>query len=152
MVAYELSTSTIAAVTLAAYVEFMANGTRRAKLRELGFFAQAATAISKAQLARPGNTPTVGAVTVATALENADVASTAGFTTTWTVAPTAPAATDVKRQFDSAAAIGAGPIWVWDADRPLVVGPNRTAVQGLILWNAGGTTGPILSLYASWFE
>jgi hypothetical protein len=151
VVGYESAINTVAAAAGAAYAE-MVPGARRAKLRELGFFAQAATAIPKAQLGRPGNSPTGGAATLATALDGADIAATAGWTSTWTAAPTAPAAADVKRQFDAAAAIGSGPIWVWDSDRALVVGIARSAVSGLVLWNAGAGAGPILSLYSSHFE
>lgn len=148
IVGFEAAVSTVAAATAAAYAEFEPNGTRRCYIREWGVFSQAATAAAKTQIGRPGNTPTGGAVTVGIAQDPGNAAGTGGFTTTWTTAPTAPATP--FRQFDFNNVIGSGVIYTWPSDGEMISGPSR--VNSVILWNAGGTTGPICDLYAVWGE
>lgn len=147
VVAYESGVSTVAAATVAAYAEFEANGTRRALVSEIDVFEQTAVAAGKTQLMRPGNTPTGGALTTPALLDPADAAATAGWTTTWTVAPTAGA---VFRQFDFPNTVGSAAIFTWPQDRELKVGPTRA--NSLVIWNASGSTGPVLSVTAQWSE
>jgi hypothetical protein len=111
----------------------------------VGVFSQAATAF-RGQLGRPGNTPTGGSVTVGAAQDPSEVAATAGVTTTWTVAPTAPS--PGMRQFDFNNVPGSGVIFTWPADGEVVVGTTRAS--SLILW--GVTAGPLMDLYLVWSE
>jgi hypothetical protein len=142
-----------AAITLAAYGEIAANGTRRARVYELGFFAQTAVAASKTILGRPGNTPTTGTQTVGSPLDPQDAAPvTSWIAAGWGTAPTAPSAINTMRQFDFPATIGSAYIATWDIFAPLVVGPTRTNVTGFIVWNGGSGTGPSLSVYAKFDE
>ena len=148
VVAFESGISSVAAATVAAYAEFEANGTRRALLSELDVFANTAVAAGKTQLMRPGNTPTGGAVQTVPTLDPGDtVAAGSGWTTTWTAAPTAG---NIFRQFDFPATAGSAAIFTWAQDRELKVGPTRA--NSLIVWNASGSTGPVLSLTAQWSE
>lgn len=117
-------------------------------VREIGLFCQAATAAGKTVLGRPGNTPTVGALTVGGAQDPSNAAATGGVTTTWTVVPTVPA--PAMRQFDLAATLGSGAVFTWPSDGELVIGITRNL--SLIAWNASGSTGPILSQYQVWGE
>jgi hypothetical protein len=150
IVGYEVATTTVAAVTVAAYSEFEPNGTRRAYVREVGVFSQAATAAGKTQLGRPGNTPTGGAISAPNGQDPANTAATAGITTTWTAAPTAPSAANTMRQFDFPATAGSAYIATWPPDGELIVGPTRA--NSLILWNGSGSTGPAMSQYVVWSE
>lgn len=150
IVGYEVATSTVAAATLAAYSEFEPNGTRRAYVREIGIFEQTAVAAGKTQLGRPGNTPTGGAISAPNGQDPANTAATAGITTTWTSAPTAPSAANTMRQFDFPATVGSAVIYTWPPDGEVIAGPTRA--NSLILWNASGSTGPILSQYVVWAE
>jgi hypothetical protein len=148
IVGYEGAVNGVAALTVAPAWEFMANGTRRAYIRELGFFNQAATAAAKQIIGRPGNTPTVGAVILGSAQDPANAAATAGFTVTWTTAPTVPAL--AMRQFDFPATIGSAVIFTWPPDGELIVGPTR--LNSVIQWNASGSTIGIMSVYGVWSE
>lgn len=148
IVGYEVAVNTVAAVTVAPASEFMANGTKRAYIRELGYFNQAATAAAKAIIGRPGNTPTAGAVILGQAQDPANAAATAGITVTWTTAPTVPAV--AMRQFDFPATIGSAVIFTWPPDGELIAGPTR--VNSVILWNASGSTYGIMSQYAVFSE
>jgi hypothetical protein len=147
VIAYQLGISSVAAATGAAYAEFECNGTKRAEIYEIHIFAQTAVAASKTQIGRPGNTPTAGSLTLWANNDagNAGTA-TAGVTTTWTTAPTAPAAATVFDQHDFPATIGSAYIATYADNRALVVGPTRSNTQGLVIWNAGSGTGPPLSL------
>jgi hypothetical protein len=55
------------------------------------------------------------------------------------------------RQFDFNNVIGSGVIFTWPSDGELVLGTTGV-LSSLVLWNAGGTTGPIMSTYAVWSE
>lgn len=145
-IAYEAAITTGAAGAAAPYAEVFGNGTRRAKVRELGMFSQAATAAAKTQVIRPGNTPAGGTGTVVLqAQDPADAAGVTSLTTsTWTTTPTAAAVP--LRQFDFNNVIGSGVIYTWPSDGELVVAAAR-GVGGLLVWNAGGSAGPASDLY-----
>jgi hypothetical protein len=150
-IAYEAAISTAAAGNGAAYAELYANGTRRAKVREVGMFSQAATAAAKTQLARPANSPAGSSGAVAGVPQDpSDAAGTANLVAAWTTAPTTP--TSVFRQFDFNNVIGSGVIFTWPSDGELVVGPARTTANGFVVWNAGSAAGPASDLYAVWSE
>lgn len=149
IVGFEASTTSVAAVTLAAYAEFAPNGTRRAYVREFGVFENTAVAAGKTILGRPGNTPTAGSIAVGAAQDPANTVAVSGFTTTWTTAPTAPTA-GTGRQFDFPATVGSAYIATWPPDGEYVVGPTRA--NSLIVWNGSGSTGPVLSLYSIFSE
>ena len=148
IVGYEAAVTTVAAASAAAFSEFEPNGTRRAYVREVGIFSQAATALSKGQLGRPGNTPTAGSLTAGQAQDPGNTGGTAGFTTTWTTAPTAPSVP--MRQFDFNNVVGSGVIFTWPSDGELVAGPTRA--NSVVFWNAGASTGPACDQYAVWGE
>jgi hypothetical protein len=148
-IAYEAATNTVAAANAAAYIEFVGNGTRRAKIREWGTFSQAATAVPKCQIGRPaasGITP--GTLTLGKAQDPADAVATAQWSASWGTPPTAP--TVALRQFDFNNVIGSGVIFTWPSDGELVC--PATGIITLVQWNGGGTTGPICSVYAVWSE
>ena len=147
-IAYELGVSTVAAANAAAYAEFRCNGTRRAKVREVGMFSQAATAAAKTQLGRPGNTPAGGTVTVGGAQDPGDAAAVSGITTTWSTAPTVPAT--AFRQWDFNNVIGSGVVFTWPSDGELVAGSS--VANGLVVWNGGSAAGPACDLYMVWSE
>lgn len=148
IVGYEATVTTVAAASGAAYAEFEPNGTRRCYIREWGVFSTAATTAANTQVGRPANTPTGGALTAGQAQDPGNTGGTGGFTTTWTVAPTAP--TVAMRSFDFNNVIGSGVIFTWPSDGELVSGPTRA--NSVVLWNAGGGSGPIMRLYAVWGE
>lgn len=114
-------------------------------------FSQAATAASKTQLGRPGNTPAGGTVQVGSPQDPSDAVATAGFVTSgWSTAPTAPSATNTLRQWDFNNVIGSSVIFTWPSDGELVAGAAR--VNGLVIWNAGAAGGPASDLYFVWSE
>jgi hypothetical protein len=148
IIGFEAAISTVAANSGAPFSEFEPNGTRRAYVREIAIFSQAATALSKGQIGRPANTPTGGTLVVGQAQDPSNAAGTAGFTTTWATTPTAP--TVPMRQFDFANVTGSGLIYTWPTDGELISGPTRAS--SVILWNGGSSTGPICSQYSVWAE
>lgn len=148
IVGYEVAVNGVAALTVAPAWEFAPNGTRRAYVRELGFFNQAATAAGKQIIGRPGNTPTAGSITVGGAQDPSNAAATAGITTTWTTAPTVPAI--AMRQFDFPNTVGSAVIFTWPPDGELIAGPTRA--NSIIQWNASGSTIGVMSVYAVWSE
>jgi hypothetical protein len=144
IVGYELGTSSAAAATGAAYIEFMGNGTRRVKLREIGLWSQAATLVQKGQIGRPaaqGITPTTPIVWVPQ--DPADAAGTAQSAIAWATPPTAPA--KALRQFDFNNVPGSGLIFTWPADGELII--PAAGVASIVVWNAGAGTGPALDCY-----
>lgn len=149
IVGYENAGTSSAAASAAAYAEFRPNGTRRAKVREIGMFSQAATAAAKTQLGRPGNTPAGGTVQVGVAQDPSEAAATAGWVLSgWTTAPTAPST--AMRQWDFNNVIGSGVIYTWPSDGELVAGSS--VANGLVIWNAGASAGPASDVYAVYGE
>lgn len=129
----------------AASIELEGNGTRRAKVREIGVFSQSATA-TRLQIGRPGNTPTGGSVTVGGSQDPSDAAATAGVTTTWTIAPTAPS--PGLRQFDFNNVPGSGVVFTWPSDGELVIGTTRAS--SVVVWAVSAS--PTLDHYFVWSE
>ena len=148
---YELGLNTVAAATGAAYISGIGATTIAARMREMGFFCNAATA-SPVWIARPGNTAALTGPTVGSAVDSdTDPVSLTGWAAAWGTAPTTP--TVIYRRVSLPAVIGAGYVAVWNPGEEIVLSKTAGANQQLCLWNpTGGSTGSILSWYAKWAE
>lgn len=146
---FECGVTGVAAASAAAYAAFEMGASVRGRVREIGFFATAATAASVG-LGHPANesTPPVATTTAAgQPLDQQDgVAAVGVISTAWSTAPTAPSV--FMRKIVLPAVIGAGIIWTWPADAPLIVKPSGW----IVLWNFGGSSGPAPTVYVKWEE
>lgn len=145
MAIYTLGFSSVAAASGTAYATIHTGASYRARLLEIGLACNAATA-SSVGLIRPSNTPVATTSQLGQAEDPADGAATVNVDTAWSTAPTI--GTLFLRKFTLPATIGAGVIWSFPADKPLVI-----PVSGwLVLWNFGASAGSVLNGYAKWQE
>jgi hypothetical protein len=143
---YEAGTNSVASPGAGAAAIELRAPTRRLKVRELGVFSQAATAV-RFQLGRPaaqGITP--GTTTLGQAQDPAEAAGTGIFSASWGTPPTAPAV--ALRQADFNNVVGSGLIWTWPSDGELVV--PTAGVISVVIWCV--TAGPTMSVYSIWGE
>lgn len=141
------ATSVLVAATATPIVAMRAPATEQMKLRELGIFLQAATA-TRLGLVRA----TVVSVTPTGnfAGQNKNPGSPASgstLVTGWTTIPTA-AGTPFRR-VSLPAAIGAGIIWTWPADDPLIIGLG-SAIAELCINNLVAVAPSLFDWYAVW--
>ena len=129
-------------------------GKPRMRIVEIGFTTNAATlsAVELVRLATLGTaagTPTPGQST-----DDLDTTVPVGqLVAGWSVAPTLPASPVPFRPFVASAVAGAGAIWTWPADRPIIVSPAASGVSGgLALWNFGSGAASALSGWVVWSE
>lgn len=136
----------VAAAAGAAYATIGAAASSRIRIREIGVFLSAAT-LTPLGLGRPANTPVQTSTVVGQSLDPADaIASLGSIAASWSTAPTVPAA--LLRRAQIPAVAGAGVIWTWSADRPLVV----PASAFVVLWNFGASAGAAPDVYWAWEE
>jgi hypothetical protein len=135
----------VAAGAGAAYCTIHTGANYRAKITEIALACNAATA-SSIGLGIPANTPVATTSVLGQAEDRADPASTVNIDTAWSTAPTTPA--QFLRQFGLPATIGAGLIWTWPPDRPLVLPISAW----LAIWNFGAGAGSVLNGYMKWLE
>ena len=143
--------SSVAAATGAAYETLHGSTTRAARVRECGFFTDAAT-LSPVWLARPANTPaaSTSVLGVPTDPDDSD-AATVNCDTAWGTAPTTP--TLILRRITLPASAGAGYVAIWNSGEEPILSVVPGANQWLVLWNpTGGATGSILDTYWKWAE
>lgn len=145
MATYSLRVITPAAATVAAYATIHTPSGRKARIYEMGAFCNAATASSFGVI-RSSNTPVASTSTVGAAEDPLSGASTVNVDTAWSTAPTV--GTSFLRGFVSQATIGAGVIWTWPLNAPLVIDVS----SWLVLWNFGAGAGSALTFYAKWDE
>jgi hypothetical protein len=146
MARYEAGFVTPAAAAGAAYATIHTAASQRARIREIGLFCNAATA-SSIQLIRPANTPVATTSVLGQALDPGDPASVTNCDTAWSTAPTISANVPL-RKITLPATIGAGVIWSWLPDQPLVINVS----SWLVLWNFGAGAGSVLNGYIAWDE
>lgn len=140
--------TTPAATSAAAYATFHTNA-RRASIREMGFFTQAATA-SSVSLGIAGNNATPPAASTSATPQAADVnttspdaAAVSRLDTAWSTAPTVPAT--FMRKFTLGAAVGQGVIFKLAPEERIILG--QTTAQWLTFWNHGVSAGSALDMY-----
>lgn len=141
------ATSIIVAATATPIVALRCPATETMKLRELGIFLQAATS-SRLALVRAtvvSATPTGNFAGVNT--QPGAPVSGSTLVTGWTTIPTA-AGTPLRR-VTLPAAIGAGIIWTWPADSPLVVGLG-SAIAEVCINNLVAVAPSLFDFYAIW--
>jgi hypothetical protein len=143
---YSVGFATVAPATGAAYCTIHTGSSYAARITEIGLACNAATA-SMIGLGIPANTP-VATTSLLGQAESAgvDPASTVNVDTAWSTAPTAPTA--FLRKFGLPATIGAGLIWTWPPDRPLLLPKS----SWLAIWNFGASTASVLNGYIKWLE
>lgn len=141
MALYEASVAGASGTIATAQAEFRAASTDACYIYEIGVFLNAATA-SLIGIGRPANVPSGGALTLGQANVQDDPVATAGITTTWTTAPTAP--TVFQRRIGLPAAIGNGIAWTWPT------GLRVKQSTSLVIWNI--TASSIASIYFVWDE
>lgn len=140
--------STLATATAnAPLVAIRAPATERAALRELGVTLVAATS-TLLGLARATTVSVTPGTTIAGQNKH-PLASVSGtlLVSSWATAPVIPA--NYLRQIVLPAAIGAGFIWTWPADDPLLVG-NGAAIGELVLANLVAVAPSLFRYYAIW--
>jgi hypothetical protein len=129
----------------AAYGQIIAGASGALRIREIGFFSATAVAASVG-LGRAANQPATAAPIAALQTDPRDaVTSLASAAASWSTAPTVPAA--FYRRIVLPAVIGAGIIWSWPAEAPLIVIPVAAVGQALVLWNFGAAAGPAPDIY-----
>jgi hypothetical protein len=143
---YSVGFASVAAASGAAYSTIHTGSSYVARITEIGVACNAATA-SMIGLGVPGNTPVATTSLLGQAEQTGvDPASTVNVDTAWSTAPTVPAA--FIRKFGLPATIGAGLIWTWPPDRPLLLPKS----SWLCLWNFGASAGSVLNGYIKWLE
>lgn len=142
---YTVGAATVAPATGAPYATIHTGSSYRAQIVEIGVACNAATA-SSLGLIRASNTPVATTSLLGQAENPADPASTVNFDTAWSTAPTI--GSNYLRRFGLPATVGAGVIWTWSPDKPLVIPIS----SWLVLWNFGGSTASILQAYVKWLE
>lgn len=143
---YESAVRTPAATTGATYCTLHTGANLRCYITEIGWAINAATA-TPVGLIRPANSPVASTSQLGQADDPQSVASTVNLDTTWSTAPTIGANVYLRR-FQLAASAGAGFIWSWSENAPLVI----PVASYLVLWNFGGSTGSASDVYVRWFE
>ncbi len=108
-------------------------------------FCNAATA-SSIGLIRPSNSPVATTSVLGLAENTADPASTVNIDTAWSTVPTI--GTSFLRKITLPATIGAGMLFQFPADKPLIVPVSSF----LVLWNFGVGAGSVLNGYVKWME
>lgn len=143
-----LSTLTTATAD-APLVAIRAPATEIGRMLELGITLTAATA-SRLGLIRattvsvtPGTTK-VGRNAVFGAPDSATL-----LVSSWATAPVLPGTPVYHRRVSLPAAIGAGVVWSWPADRPLFVG-DGTAIRELVIANLVAVAPSLFEYYAIW--
>jgi len=142
---YSLGVRTPAATAGAAYATIHTAASDRAYVREVGIFLSAATASSVA-LVRSSNTPVASTSALGQAHDTAAPSATVNVDSAWSTAPTVGA--NYLRRTTLPATIGAGLIWTFPPDAPLIL----NASQWLVLWNFGIAAGSALDIYCVWDE
>lgn len=142
---YSVGQATVAAASGAAYATIHTGSSYKARIAEIGVACNAATA-SSIGLIRAANTPIATTSVLGQAEDPSDPASTVNFDTAWSTAPTI--GSNYLRRFGLPATIGAGLIWTWAPDKPLVLPVS----SWLVLWNFGASAGSILQAYVKWLE
>lgn len=146
---FEAGARGVAAAAGAAYASIQCGANVRMRVREIGVFLSAAT-LSPVGLGHPANeaTPPVASSTVAgQPIDQQDaIASVGALGLAWSTAPTAPSV--FMRRVQVPAVAGAGLIWTWPADAPLIVKPSGW----LVLWNFGASAGAAPDFYVKWEE
>ncbi len=145
MGSYAQGFASVAAAAGAAYATIHTAAGARARIREIGLFCNAATA-SSVQLVRAA-TGTASTSVLGQAEDPADAASVTNIDTAWSVAPTISTNVPLRRVVIPAV-IGAGVIWTWPIERPLVIAVSSM----LVIWNFGAGAGSVLNGYAVWEE
>lgn len=145
MPVYSVGAATVAPLTGAPYATMHTGASYKARITEIGIACNAATA-SSVGLIRPSNTPVATTSLLGQAEDTTDPASTVNFDTAWSTVPTI--GTNYLRRFGLPATVGAGLIWTWPADKPLVLAVS----SWLVFWNFGGSTASVLQAYVKWVE
>ena len=148
MARYRVAFTTTATAAGTPLVDVEAVASDRPRIREIGFFLNAATA-SNIGIGRSGNTPVPGAGTgtLGQAEEPGDPVATGKVWTAWaTTAPTIPSAFMMKLALP--ATIGAGFVLTFPYGDGLIV----NATNSLVLWNYGGGACSVLNGYIAWDE
>lgn len=145
---YEASaTSVIVAATATPIVAFRAPATERMAIREIGVTLQAATS-TRLGLARASAVSVTPTGNFAGQNKNpGSPASGSTLVTGWTTIPTA-AGTPFRR-ITLPAAIGAGYIWTWPADDPLIVGLG-SAIAEICLNNLVAVAPSLFDFWCVW--
>jgi hypothetical protein len=141
---YSAGFQTLAA-NASAYCTLHTGSSYQARITEMGFACNAATA-SPIALCYANNTPVANVSVIGLAEYHQDPAATVNCDTNWSTIPNSTGL--YFRRFMLPATIGAGVVWTWPPDRPLVV-PVSTY---LVLWNPIATAGSILNGYMKWLE
>lgn len=144
MPGYNLGVLTAAAAAGAAYCVIRGGAAQRVRIREIGISTNAAT-LASIGLGHPANTPAPTTSALAQPNDPADGVSICNIDTAWSTAPTAP--TIFQRRIVLPATAGAGWIWTWPDDEPLILDKTAGSAQQIVLWNFGAAAGPILSVY-----
>lgn len=151
---YELSVTTPAAAASAAYCHFwQPASTRRSRIIEIEIentsatVAAVATALIRTS-AKGTSTTTVTPTAASNALDTADPAPTLTIDTAWSVQPTLVSSTLPMRAPDIAPTVGSGVLWPWDRGYEIIIPMGA----GVVLWNLGAATGPVLRVRIKWME
>lgn len=145
MALYGAAAATPAPALSAPYAVIRAGAGARIRLKQVGFFLNAATS-STIGLYRASNTPVPTTSALGAPYDTGDSAGTGAVDTVWSTAPTV-SGTPFRRIL-LPATVAAGVIWQFD---DLVIGPNGTGA--LVVWNFNGAAGgSVLQMYADWEE
>jgi len=144
MAGYNVSVASVAAGAAANYCSIQGSTTRPVKIREIGISNNAATS-SSVGLGRPANTPVATTSALGQALDPFAPASVCNLNTAWSTAPTIPSV--FLRRVVLPATIGAGWIWTFPDDEPLILSPTAGSLQWVTLWNFGAASGSVLQVY-----
>lgn len=145
MAGYEAGVLSVGAAAGAAYCTIHTGATSNAKIYEIEMATTAGT-LSPVGLGVPANTPAASTSQIGQAQDSLSAASLVNVDTAWSTAPTAP--TNFLRRFSIPATNGAGFIWTWPDNRPLIL-PRSS---WLTLWNYSGTAGAICAVTFVWSE
>jgi len=141
------ATSVIVAATATPIVALRAPATERMALREIGIFLQAAT-VTRLSLVRATVVSATPTGNFAGQNKQAGApASGCTLVTGWATIPTA-SGTPLRR-VTLPGAIGAGVIWSWSADDPLIVGQG-SAIAELCINNLVAAAPSLFDFYAIW--
>lgn len=147
MAFYELGVRSPAAASAAAFATIHTGASLRCRIREIHLFSTAATAASIG-IIRASNTPVATTSTLGQAQDPADGAATVNVDTAWSTAPTV--GSNYLRRIDLPATIGSGVIWTWPDGQSH--GLMIATSSWLVIWNFGGSAGPILDVNVIWEE
>lgn len=141
------ATSVIVAAAATPIVALRCPATERMQLRELGIFLQAATSTRLGLFRASVVSVTPTGNFAGQNKQPGAPASGSTLVTGWTTIPTA-AGTPLRR-VTLPAAIGAGVIWTWPADDPLIVGLG-SAIAELCINNLVAVAPSLFDWYAVW--